>query len=121
MSRLIEVQNTDALPPTLTVQVGDALWFAATGGRVRRDEDEINEPAEAVQLLGVFLQSVVGTDGQILSPMGPPNNVIFLARRTGRARIDIISGDPWRGEPQTITLDVVVEPNSAKVQQPLKS
>jgi len=40
--------------------------------------------------------------------MGAPNAVLFLARRPGRATIDVVTGDPWRA-PQTTTLDVTVE------------
>ena len=113
MGRLIEIQDLDALPSDLTLRVGDALWFAATGGRVRQSDEQVNSvEEEAVQLLGIFLQSVVGTNGQILSPMGSPNAVLFLARSSGQAKIDIVTGDPWRDAP-TVTLNVIVETGPA--------
>jgi hypothetical protein len=109
MARLIEVQDIDVLPPDITLQVGDVLWFAATGGHLHQSEERQPDDAEeVVQLLGIFLQSVIGTNGQILSPMGSPNNVLFLARRPGCVRIDVITGDPWR-DPQVVTLKIIVE------------
>lgn len=113
MGRLIEVQDIDVLPPDVTLRVGDALCFAATGGRVHQSEErQLNDAEEVVQLLGIFLQSVIGTNGQIISPMGSPNNVLFLARRPGSVRIDVVTGDPWRN-PRAITLNIIVKTNSA--------
>jgi hypothetical protein len=62
-----------------------------------------------IEILGPFLPAVVGDNGQILSPMGAPNAVWFLARRPGRATIDVVTGDPWQA-PQTTTLDITIEP-----------
>jgi hypothetical protein len=102
VGRLIEIQpGARGLPPSLTVEVGDVLVFGATGGHVRSGGD-------AVEILGAFLSSVLGDNGRILSPMGAPNAVLFLARRPGRATIDVVTGDPWRTS-QTTTLDLTVE------------
>ena len=101
MGRLIEVQQEQGFPSRLTIQVGDVLVFGATGGHVRSS-------ADVVEILGPFLPGVVGDNGQILSPMGAPNAVLFLARRPGRAMIDVVTGDPWHA-PQTTTLDITVE------------
>lgn len=108
MSRLIEIQDLDALPPALKVQSGDVLWFAATGGRAGPSDGKMNESADVVSLLGIYMQCVIGTNGQVLSPLGSPNTVLFLARQSGRARIEVVTGDPWH-EPRTISLDVIVE------------
>jgi hypothetical protein len=102
MGRLIEVQHAQACPRGLTVRLGDVLAFAATGGRVRSG-------GEAVELLGAFVPAVIGGGGQILSPSGAPNTVLFRARGTGRSRIDVVTGDPWRAS-ESATLEILVEP-----------
>jgi hypothetical protein len=103
MSRLIKIQpGLAALPPALTVQVRDVLVFAATGGHVRSGQN-------VVELLGAFVTGVLGDDGQILSPAGAPNAVLFLARQPGRAMIDVVTGDPWHASKST-TLEITVEP-----------
>ncbi len=90
MARLIEIQAGQDLADPLVVHVGDLLLFDASGGCVRSG-------AEGVELLGAFLRSVVGSHGEVLSPMGSPNAVGFLARRPGPATIEVITGDPWHG------------------------
>lgn len=109
MSRLIEIQDIDGLPPTLELQVGDMLWFAASGGRVRSNDKLESDAVDVVQMFGAFLPGVIGTNGQILSPMGSPNTVLFLTRRTGWAIIDIITGDPFH-QTRTVSLNIMVEP-----------
>ena len=109
MGRLIEVQDVDGLPSEVTLRVGDALWFAASGGRVRGGGTTEAATSDAVQMLGPFQQGVMGPAGQLLTPAGPPNAVLFLARAPGRAEIEIVTGDPWRGSSKTM-LHVTVEP-----------
>jgi len=101
MGRLIEVQDAQDLPPRLTLQVGDALFCRATGGHVPSG-------ADVVEILGPFVPGIMGDHGHILSPMGAPNAVLFLARRAGQATIDVVTGDPWQA-PQTTTMDLIVE------------
>jgi hypothetical protein len=101
MGRLIEVQHAQDVSTGLTIRVGDLLIFRATGGHVYSG-------AEAVEILGPFLPGVLGENGQILSPMGSPNRVLFLARHPGRAKIDVVTGDPWH-EPKTTALNITVE------------
>ncbi|HYE33990.1 hypothetical protein [Methylocaldum sp.] len=101
MARLIEVQDPRMCLSPLTVRSGDVLLFRAAGGRVRSGGD-------VVELLGPFLQAVVGDDGNILTPMGPPNTVLFHARQPGRALIDVITGDLFH-TPQTTALGITVE------------
>jgi hypothetical protein len=100
MGRLIEVQGPQ-LPACLTIAVGDLLHFAASGGHVRSG-------VEVVQMLGPLLSAVLGTNGEILSPMGAPNNVLFLALRAGHASIDVVMGDPWHA-PQTTRWEIDVQ------------
>ena len=101
MSRLITVDLVgDAIPDEVVVAVGDVLRFDASGGRVRE--------GDAVEIVGIFTDGILGTDGQALSPMGPPNAVMFRARQPGTAEIDVVTGDPWHS-PSTRSLTVVVQ------------
>lgn len=101
MGRLIEIPSGGPeLTGDLTVDVGDVLRFDATGGHVRE--------GTAVELLGIYVDSVVGTDGTTLTPLGAPNVVLFRGREPGRATIDVVTGDPFRA-PATRALTVVVE------------
>jgi hypothetical protein len=102
MGRLIEVQQVQSAPPNLTIRVGDVLAFGATGGHVRSDGD-------VIEILGPFLPATLADNGQIVSPMGTPSVLWFLARRPGRATVDVVTGDPWQA-PQTTPLDITVEP-----------
>jgi hypothetical protein len=101
VGRLIEFQHAREYPPTLTVHVGDVLFFKATGGHVQSGED-------FVEMLGAFSPAIQGDNGEILTPMGAPNTVLFRALRPGRASIDVVTGDPWYG-PQTTTLGITIE------------
>ena len=101
MGRLIQVEQVQALPPSLALRVGDALLCVASGGHVQSGGD-------VVRILGPFVPGVLADNGEILSPMGAPNAVLYLARRPGRATIDVVTGDPWHG-PETTTLEIAVE------------
>lgn len=100
MGRLIEVQNVLSAPSNLSLQVGDMLLFRATGGHVLS--------GNVVEMLGAFLEAILGDDGNILTPMGAPNTVLFRALRPGRATIDVVTGDPWQAT-QTTTLAITVQ------------
>ena len=102
MARLIEVQATEAVPRALTIKVGDLLTFAATGGHVQSG-------STVVAMLGPFLPSVVGDNGEIFTPMSAPNTVMFVAQAVGQAIIDVITGDPW-SQTQRANLTINVEP-----------
>ncbi|KAI9747320.1 MAG: hypothetical protein M1835_002148 [Candelina submexicana] len=97
----VEVAHGQGFPPSLTLKVGDMLVFWATGGHIQSGVD-------ILEFFGPFLPGVVGDNGQILSPMGAPNTILFLARSPGRAIIKLVTGDPWHA-PQTNTLDIAVE------------
>ncbi|MGH9753078.1 MAG: hypothetical protein ACREA2_09860 [Blastocatellia bacterium] len=101
MARLIEVQDVSLCPSPLIVHPGDLLLFWAVGGQVRSGDD-------VVEMLGPFLQAVLGNDGSILTPMGPPNTILLYARQPGRALIDVITGDLLH-TPQTNSLNITVE------------
>lgn len=102
MGRLIDARGEQRLPSALTVRVGDLLTFAASGGHIRSGTD-------VLELLGPFVPGVIGTNGQVLSPVAAPNAVLFLARGPGVASIDVVTGDPWHG-PRTTAMDISVEP-----------
>ncbi|MEX5306105.1 hypothetical protein RF644_10160 [Kocuria sp. CPCC 205258] len=88
MARLIDVRpQEENIPSELGVTVGDVIRFIATGGRVRS--------GTSVELLGMFTDSVVGTDGSVLTPSGPPTTVLFRARQLGDAVVDVVAGFPF--------------------------
>jgi hypothetical protein len=101
MARLIEVQDVRVCPSPLKVQVGDVLQFHVSGGHVRSGSN-------VVELLGPLLTAVVGDDGNILTPMGPPNSMLVRAKGTGQAMIDLVTGDPFHA-PVTTRLYITVE------------
>ena len=88
MSRLIDIRpDEEGVPSELVLVVGDVVRFAASGGRVRW--------GSAVEILVILVDSVVGTDGSILTPMGAPGTVLLRARSPGRAEVELMSGDPF--------------------------
>ena len=102
MNRLIDLGSiTRALPSTLTLDVGDLLRFSASGGWVAG--------GTAVELVGAFTRSTVGSDGRVLSPQGPPSVVIFRSCSAGTAEISVVTGHPFRS-PSTHRITVIVEP-----------
>ena len=102
MGRYVDIRPDDeGLPAELVLAVGDVVRVAATGGGVRS--------GTGVELLGILTEGVVGIDGSVLTPLGPPGAVLFRAREPGRAIVELVSGDPFR-EPLTRTLAVRVEP-----------
>jgi len=101
MARLIEVPNVALCRSPLVIRVGDALLFHGLGGHVRSGGD-------AIEMLGPFVQAIVGENGEVLTPSGPPNTVVFRARRTGTATIDLVTGN--FSSPVTTSLQVEIEP-----------
>jgi len=101
LTYLVEIHACQDLPPVLHVRVGDLLMFAATGGRLL-------EGANTIELLGVFSTSVLSDQGHVLSPAGPPSSALFRALQSGRARIEVIRGDPWQGSPKGQQVAIVV-------------
>ena len=75
--------------------------FGATGGHLL-------EGGTTIELLGIFLTSVLSDDGRVLSPVGPPTTALFRALQSGRARIEVIRGDPWQATPQRQQVAIVV-------------
>jgi hypothetical protein len=94
MPRLIEVPNARTCSSPQTIKVGDVLLFHATGGHV------CSGP-EVIELVGPFVQAIVGDEGDILTSMGPPNTVLFRARQPGRALVDLVTGDPFHASERT--------------------
>lgn len=100
MARLIEIAHVRGVSGGLPLRVGDVLQFKATGGHVQAG-------SEVIELLGAFLPAVLGEHGEILTPMGAPNTVLFRALRSGQATIDLVTGDPWHTH-QTTTLTITI-------------
>jgi len=88
MPRFIEIQDPEVYSASEHISVGDVLFFHASGARVRSGVDVID-------MLGTFVAAVVGTEGQILTPQGPPNVVLFRALHPGKVSIDLVTGDPF--------------------------
>jgi hypothetical protein len=101
MARLIEVQDVSTCASPLKVQVGDVLLFHATGCHVRLGRD-------VVEPLGPLVTAVLGDNGNILTPIGPPNIVMFRAKGPGEAKVELVTGDPFRA-PVTTGLHITVE------------
>ena len=103
MARLIEVQDVRACPPRLTIEVGDVLLVRAAGGRVRSGGD-------AVEMLGPYVEAVVGTNDQILAPMGPPNTLLIRARAAcAGAEVGLFIGEVFH-RVEEVTVVLTVEP-----------
>jgi hypothetical protein len=102
MPRLIDVSSLQPLLPTVSLRTGDLLLVRATGGAVV-------EGGAAVEVLGAYGAAALAPDGGVLAAMGGPDAVLFLARAPGRARIEVVRGDPWQGLRQAAVIDVTVE------------
>ena len=102
MARLVEIPDVRSLPPSVTLAVGDLLQVKASGGRVGTSGSAV------LTVLGHFQQAVVAPDGHLVVPAGPPTDMFVLAQAPGRATLEIMSGDPWRGA-ETFTLNIVVQ------------
>lgn len=100
--RLIEVQDADRCAAPLSLRVGDLLLFHASGARCVSG-------AGAAEVLGPFSEAVVGSNGKVVTPMGPPNAVLVRARQPGRATVEVMTGDPWHGS-GTTTIEIEVGP-----------
>jgi hypothetical protein len=100
MRRLIETDDAAAVVSRVTICVGDVLLFAATGSRVISG-------SENIEIVGPLVRSVIGDDGQVYSPAGPPNSVMVVARQPGNAVIEVMTGDPWHAT-RTAKLDVAI-------------
>jgi hypothetical protein len=90
MARFVDLGEPANWPSTLAVGVGDVISLGASGAH-------IPPAADCVEVLGPFVPAVLGDTGEILTPMGAPNTVLLVARRPGRAIVELFIGDPWRG------------------------
>lgn len=103
MAQLIEVDDVNALPSPLTIRIGDVLVVRASGGNIVTGE-------ASIERLGPFITGLpIGDSNELLSPMGSPHTVMFLARGSGPATIEIATGDPFFN-PQFIRVEIQVEP-----------
>lgn len=94
MSRLIQVDAGVVGGAPLVVRLGDVLAFAASGVRM-------GVGSSVLEQLGPLLTAVVGVDGRVISPEGPPSTVLFVARAPGRATLEVMIGEPWRAPHRT--------------------
>jgi len=101
MSRLIEIDDTAALPARITLGRADVLLIRASGGQV------VDGP-DLLEVFGPFVPAVVTDAGRIISPEGPPNTLFFVARKKGEALVELSTGDPY-GAAVLKTITVVIE------------
>jgi hypothetical protein len=88
MSRYVDARfRADGVPTELVLGIGDVVRFAATGCRI--------VAGGAVEVVGILTESVLGTDGSILSPAGVPGTVLLRAREVGAATVEVFTGDPF--------------------------
>jgi len=100
MALLIDVVNVEVLASPITLHAGDLFSFKASGGQV-------NSGTEIIELLGPFSTAILQDNGEIISPMGPPGILLFFARRPGKAKIEVVSGDPFF-KPILTHLEIIV-------------
>jgi hypothetical protein len=100
MARLIEITRARETPAHLSIRSGDVIMFKAVGAVVCTG-------ADIIEALGPFRPAVIAPDGSLISPEGPPNTVIVLARGPGSATLEVISGEPWRNTERTV-LEITV-------------
>ncbi len=93
----------NALPSLLTIHIGDVLVVRASGGSIVTGEARIER-------LGPFMTGLpIGNSNEMLAPMGSPNTIMFLARSTGPATIEVATGDPYFN-PQFTRVEIQVDP-----------
>lgn len=103
MAQLIEIDDVNALPSPLTIHIGDVLVVRASGGSIVTGETRIER-------LGPFITGLpIGDSSSLLSPMGSPNTIMFLARSIGPATIEVATGDPYFN-PQFTRVEVQIDP-----------
>src|SRR5215212_7897832 len=68
MGRLIEVQDVATVPSRLTVNVGDVLWFYATGGRLTGSQRRA-DASQVLEVLRPLASSVLAPSGSIVTPV----------------------------------------------------
>lgn len=102
MARLIDIDDIQSLPSILHLNIGDLLMVKASGGFVKKGESSIER-------LGPFILGVLQKDHSILSPIGSPGTVIFVARKIGQATIAVATGDPFFN-PQLVELEIRINP-----------
>ncbi len=101
MARYIEIPGEpDRSPATLTVGVNDVLRFSGSGILV--------EDGSCIEVLGILVEAVLGTNGEIVAPVGSPNVVLVRARSSGTASIEIVTGGLWESVRNTSRLVIRV-------------
>src|SRR5438445_13863619 len=102
MRCLIEVDTTESFPETLQLSVGDCLSINASGASVEQG-------SENLELFGPLVETVLGSNGEMLTPCGLPNRILFLAREQGRAKAIVTKAAGFQSA--TVThITVLIEP-----------
>jgi len=99
MALLIEADSS--LPSQIHLAKSDVLLVRAFGVQIETGQ-------HVVEVLGPLVSAVVQPSGQSLSPEGPPNSILFVARERGTAKVNVFFGDPWYS-PQQVAFTILVE------------
>ncbi|TLH74854.1 hypothetical protein C1S82_09850 [Mycolicibacterium cosmeticum] len=101
MAHYVDITHEPGPPPAhLTVNVEDVLRFSASGAVVRE--------GTSIEILGIFSEAILATNGEVLAPQGPPNVVLVRACAPGRASLEIIAGDPFQSSEDRQTVGIMV-------------
>lgn len=103
MPRFVEITEIPKSTSPLTVEVSDVLFVRACGGHVR-------EGAAVLELLGHYIEAVVGTTGGVLAPAGAPNVMLARALKPGSAVLEVVTGDLWHSVTSTSLSIQVIDP-----------
>ena len=99
MAQLIETDTT--LPSQIHIAKDDVLLIRAAGGQIVSGND-------VVEVLGPLTTAILQPSGFSLSPEGPPNVVLFVAKDYGTAVANVVFGDPFFS-PQPTEFEIIVE------------
>ncbi|WP_133053965.1 hypothetical protein [Niastella yeongjuensis] len=82
------------------IDIGDVLFFKATGGHQLSGKD-------VIELIGIFSESLLLSSGEKIYPEGLPNIVLFKAIKQGKAMLSIVVGGSW-DNPMAASCEVTV-------------
>src|SRR5215213_7156803 len=95
------IEADSSLPSQIHLTKSDVLLVRAFGVQIESGQ-------HVIEVLGPLVSAVVQPSGYGLSPEGPPNSVLFIARENGTAKVNVFFGDPWYS-PQQVAFEIIVE------------
>jgi hypothetical protein len=101
MAYYVDLAREPGPPPThLTLNIDDVLRFNGSGAIVRE--------GSSIEIVGIFCEAILATNGEVLAPQGSPNVILVRARTPGSASLEIVTADPSRPSSTARTVRVVV-------------